>query len=136
MRKFTMLGIMLAMLASPGISLAAECGAGGKGAVSILYGTGKTALTKAHKIRLKPFVDIAKHRSAICIFAQVDAQGTKAANEQVAAARAENVRRYMIAQGVPGNRILIAKQNESFTLFGLFESDQEGERKVTVSYSD
>ena len=134
MRKFTIFSIMLTMLSAP--AMAAECGAGGSGAVSMLYGTGKTALTNAHKQRLEDFIDVAKSKTVVCIFAQVDAQGTKAANERVADARAKNVRKYLIAKGVPSDRIRIAKESESFTLFGLLESDQAGERKVTVSYTD
>lgn len=133
MRKISLAAIMLAITALP--VTAAECGAGGQGAVSFLYDTGKTAVTRAHKERLAEFIDVAKHRTAVCIFAQVDAQGSEAANKRVAEARAQNMKRYLVSKGVKADRVLIAKESESFTLFGLLGDDQEGERKVTVSYS-
>lgn len=113
---------------------AAECGAGGSGATTIFYDTGHTKLTADHKARLAEFAEIAKHRDAVCVFAQVDAQGTPEANARVADARAKNVRRHLIKLGVPADRILIATETEGQTLFGLFEDDQKNERRVTVSY--
>lgn len=134
MRKIMLGLIMMAMTAIPAV--AAECGAGGTGAVSMLYGTGKTGVTSAHKKQLADFIDIAKTKDAVCIFAQVDAQGSEAANKRVADARAKNMKSYLVSRGIKADRILIAKESESFTFFGLLEADQEGERKVTVSYSD
>ena len=134
MRKISLAATLLALCTTP--VLAAECGAGGTGAISFLYETGRTAVTRAHKDRLVNFIDIAKTKDAVCIFAQVDAQGTEAANKRVAEARAQNMKCYLVTKGILADRILIAKESESFTLFGLLDSDQAGERKVTVSFQE
>ena len=129
--------LMLAMGLSLALALpaaAAECGAGGKGATSIHYDTGKTSLTADHKARLKKFAEQAKFSDAVCVFAQVDAQGSDAANKRVATKRAETVKQYLVKLGVRSDRILIAKEEESFTLFGLLDADSENDRRVTVSY--
>lgn len=132
MRRFLVAVLMAGAFGVP--AMAAPCGAGGEGTQSIHYDTGKTGLTSAHKAKLATFIDIAKHRTAVCVFAQVDAQGTEAANKRVANARAENVKRYLIQQGVKADRIQIAKEEESFTLFGLLDEDSKNDRRVTVSY--
>ncbi len=132
MRTITLAAGFAAALAIP--AYAAECGAGGKGQTTVFYDTGKTAVTAQHKRDLAEFIDIAKSRDAVCVFAQVDAQGSDAANKRVADARANNIRRYLISQGVPAGNILIAKEDSSFTLFGLLDADQKNERRVTVSY--
>ncbi len=124
--------ILVAVMALP--AAAAECGAGGSGAVTVNYDTGQTKLTKEHRARLAEFAETAKYRDAVCVFAQVDAQGTAEANKRVANARADNVRRFLVDQGVPEDRILIATEEEGQTLFGLFGDDQKNERRVTVSY--
>lgn len=123
-----------AMIALAGPALAAPCGAGGDGQMSVHYATGVTALKAEDKTRLSEFAEIAKFRDAVCVFAQVDAQGSDAANKRVAAKRADTVKRYLITKGVPAERILIAKEEESFTFFGLFDADQKNDRRVTVSY--
>lgn len=131
--RHLILGIALVLgLALP--VAAAECGAGGKGATSIHYDTGKTALTAADKAKLKEFANQAKFSDSVCVFAQVDAQGSEAANKRVAAKRAENVKRYLVQAGVKADRILIAKAEEAFTLFGLLKEDSKNDRRVTVSY--
>ena len=132
MRQLGIAAVVWAALALP--VAAAECGAGGKGATTINYDTGQTTLTAEHKARLAEFAETAKFRDAVCVFAQVDAQGTAEANKRVANARAANVKKYLIAQGVPADRILIAEETSSTTLFGLLSADRAGERRVTVSY--
>lgn len=119
---------------SPGISEAAPCGAGGDGMTIIEYDTGVTSLTEEDRARLATFAETAKFRDAVCIFAQVDAQGSEAANIQVAEGRARTVQRYLVSQGVPEDRIEIAKQEEAFTFFGLLPDDRGNDRRVTVTY--
>ncbi len=120
------------MVSSP--TIAAECGKGGQGAVTIEYATGKSALTGDHRKELGAFADTAKFRDWVCVFAQVDAQGSKATNIRLAEARAQKVKRFLISRGVKADRILIAKEEKGSTLLGLIDSDQQGDRRVTVSY--
>lgn len=120
------------LIAAP--ALAAECGKGGEGPVTINYATGKTALTADHKRKLARFAETARHRDWVCVFAQVDAQGSKEANARVAEARAQNVKRFLVANGVKADRVLIAKQETATTLFGLLDDDQKNDRRVTVTY--
>ena len=120
------------MFASP--TIAAECGKGGEGAVTIEYATGKSAVTSEHRKLLAPFAETAKFRDWVCVFAQVDAQGSKAANIRIAEARAQKVKRFLISRGVKADRILIAKEEKGSTLLGLIGADQQGDRRVTVSY--
>jgi len=136
MRYVCALTLALALPAALGLApaLAAECGGGGEGQVSVFYDTGETRLDAADKARLARFAETAKSKTLVCIFAQVDAQGSEAANKRVAKGRAETVRRYLISQGVPADRIRIARESQSFTLFGLLGEDQKNERKVTVSF--
>lgn len=120
------------LVASP--TIAAECGKGGQGAVTIEYATGKSALTGDHRQKLGAFADTAKFRDWVCVFAQVDAQGSKATNIRLAEARAQKVKRFLISRGVKADRILIAKEEKGSTLLGLIDRDQQGDRRVTVSY--
>ena len=123
---------LVAMMALP--AAAAECGKGGEGPVTIEYDTGKSAVTAEHKRVLTEFARTAKHRDWVCIFAQVDAQGSKDVNIRLAEARAQKVRTFLISQGVKADRILIAKEEKGSTLFGLLGEDQQGDRRVTVTY--
>ena len=109
-----------------------DCGTGGR--TTIYYDVGKTAVTDAHKAKLSEFASVAQHRNRTCVLAQVDAQGSEEANKRVAAARAENVVAYLVAQGVARDSIIIATEQKGSTLFGLIKSDQEGDRSVTVTH--
>ncbi|MEM9737439.1 MAG: OmpA family protein [Pseudomonadota bacterium] len=132
MTRFALMTAALILAAGP--VLAAACGAGGDGMTVIEYETGVTALSAEDKARLATFAETAKFRDAVCIFAQVDAQGSEAANVQVAEGRAKTVERYLVSQGVPEDRILIAKQEEAFTFFGLLPDNRSNDRRVTVTY--
>ncbi|MEM6906533.1 MAG: OmpA family protein [Pseudomonadota bacterium] len=132
MTRFALMAAALILAAGP--VLAAACGAGGDGMTVIEYETGVTALSAEDKARLATFAKTAKFRDAVCIFAQVDAQGSEAANIQVAEGRAKTVERYLVSQGVPEDRILIAKQEEAFTFFGLLPDNRSNDRRVTVTY--
>ncbi|MEM0943219.1 MAG: OmpA family protein [Pseudomonadota bacterium] len=132
MTRFALMTAALILAAGP--VLAAACGAGGGGMTVIEYETGVTALSAEDKARLATFAETAKFRDAVCIFAQVDAQGSEAANVQVAEGRAKTVERYLVSQGVPADRILIAKQEEAFTFFGLLPDNRSNDRRVTVTY--
>lgn len=131
-RTLAALAIVLAGAAVPAV--AAECGKGGNGTMSISYDTGKTALTREHRAKLAKFADVAKHQSWVCVFAQVDAQGSDEVNKRVANARSQNVKKFLISKGVPAANILIASQEKGITLFGLLGDDKQSDRRVTVSY--
>ena len=128
----TILATLAILVALP--AAAAECGKGGEGAVTINYATGKSALTKKHRALLTEFASVAKFRDWVCIFAQVDAQGSKAVNKRLATARANRVKKFLMSKGVKSSNILIAKESEGHTLFGLLGKDQKNDRRVTVSY--
>lgn len=132
MRTFLLAASLAALTAAP--ALAAPCGAGGKGVTTVHYDTGVTGLTGVAQTKLAEFSIQAKHADAVCIFAQVDAQGTEEANAKIAAGRAERVREFLVRQGVPEDRIQIAKEEEGITLWGLLSEDQQADRAVTVSY--
>lgn len=125
--------ILVALLAATP-ALAAPCGAGGDGATTLHYATGETGLTPQDKARLADFAAIAASKSHVCIFAQVDDQGSDAVNAVIAEGRAQRVKAFLVDRGVPADRIAIAKQEAGFTLFGLLSSDQAADRAVTVSY--
>lgn len=99
------------------------------------YGVGVTAIPAAQKQRLDDFAETAKFRDGICVFAQVDAQGSDAANQKVAADRAQRVRQYLIAKGVPNDVIEVADQEKAFTFFGLLPQDQDDDRRVMVTHN-
>lgn len=79
--------------------------------------------------------DTARFRDGVCVFAQVDKQGSKEANIRVADGRADAVRRFLISKGVPAGAIKIGKQEEAFTLFGLLKEDQDDDRRVFVTFN-
>jgi len=134
-----MRGLMLLALAAAlpaGAALANPCGFEERGRIVVTgYGVGQTAIPAGQKPRLAEFADTAKHRDSICVYAQVDEQGSEAANERVAAGRAENVRRFFRAWGVPDGAIRIGAQAQAFTLFGLLPADQDDDRRVYVTHN-
>ncbi len=130
-RPTLLAAVFLAGLAVP--VLAAPCGAGGNGATTIHYDVGVTSLTAEDKAALVEFAETAKFKDAVCIFAQVDAQGSDEANKKVAEGRAQTVRSHLIKSGVPEDRILIAKEVKGQALFGLLD-DSKNDRAVTVSW--
>ena len=98
------------------------------------YDVGATAVPEDQEERLAKFAETAKHRFEICIFAQVDKQGSDEANRKVAQGRADAVREFLIAHGVPADSMKIAKQEEAFTFFGLLSDDQPDDRRVMVTH--
>jgi len=126
--------VALMLAAAP--ALANPCGFDERGRIVVTgYPVGGTAIPADQKPRLSEFAETAKFRDGICVFAQVDKQGTKEANIRVANARAETVRKYLMAKGVPANAIKIGKQEKGFTLFGLLKDDQKDDRRVFVTHN-
>ena len=98
------------------------------------YPVGGTAIPASEKERLARFAETACHRFGICVFAQVDEQGTEAANERVATTRAAAVHDFLIARGVKRDTIRIALQEDAVTFFGLLPSDQADDRRVVATH--
>jgi outer membrane protein OmpA-like peptidoglycan-associated protein len=103
--------------------------------VVVGYAVGATAIPSDQKSKLAKFAETAKFRDGVCIFAQVDKQGSDEANKKVADKRATAVRKFLLSKGVPDNAIKIATQDKAFTLFGLLSSDQQNDRRVKVTYN-
>lgn len=133
-RQVALLAIVAALPA--GAALANPCGYAERGRIVITgYKVGQTAIPADQKARLAKFAQTAKFRDKICVFAQVDKQGSKAANERVADGRAHNVQRFLESQGVPADAITINRQKKAFTLFGLLPSNQPDDRRVYVTHN-
>lgn len=129
---------LLALVAAlpAGAALANPCGFAERGRLVVTgYAVGQTAIPADQKARLTEFAQTAKFRDKICVFAQVDKQGSKAANERVADGRAQNVRRFLVDHGVPADAVAIARQKKAFTLFGLLPSNQADDRRVYVTHN-
>ena len=123
-----------ALLAAP--ALANPCGFDERGRMVVVgYGVGVTAIPDDQKEKLTEFAQTAKFRDGVCIFAQVDKQGSEAANERVAKGRAETIRKFLISKGVKHDAVKIGKQEEAFTLFGLLPRDQDDDRRVFVTHN-
>lgn len=117
-------------------ALANPCGFEERGRMVVRgYGTGVTAIPADQKSTLDEFAATAKFRDNICVFAQVDGQGSEEANKRVARQRAETVRKYLVAKGVKPDAIRIGKQEKAFTLFGLLKKDQPDDRRVYVTHN-
>lgn len=133
MRRLLIAAVFVA--ASSAAALANPCGFKEAGRVVIKgYPVGATAIPKDQVERLEKFAETASHRFGICVFAQVDKQGTDAANERVAKGRADKVRDFLIKHGVKPDTIKVATQAEAATFFGLLPSDQDDDRRVTVTH--
>lgn len=124
------------VLISAAPALANPCGFEERGRIVVTgYAVGQTAVPDPQKPRLAEFAETAKFRDGICVYAQVDKQGSDEANRRVADGRAEQVRRFLIGKGVPAKTIRIGAQVEAFTLFGLLPSDQDDDRRVYVTHN-
>jgi hypothetical protein len=124
---------LFSLLAMP--ALANPCGFKEEGRMVVVgYAVGATAIPADQKDKLAKFAETAKARFGICIFAQVDKQGSEAANLKVANGRAEAVRKFLLSKGVREDAIKVAKQEEAFTFFGLLPSDQDDDRRVFVTH--
>ncbi len=117
-------------------ALANPCGFAEQGRMVVVgYAVGATAVPADQRARLAKFAATAKFRDGICVFAQVDKQGSKAANIRVANARAAAVRKFLLAKGVRDDAIQVGTQEKAFTLFGLLPSDQDDDRRVYVTHN-
>lgn len=133
MKRTFIAAATMALISLP--ALADPCGFDQRRQLVVVgYGVGATAVPKDQRTALTEFAETAKHRFGICIFAQVDSQGSDEANKRIAAARAENVRKFLVARGVRADAIKIAKQEKGFTLFGLLPKDQDDDRRVVVTH--
>lgn len=131
----TALILMLGLFALPTAAIANPCGfEQSRELVVTGYGVGATAIPQKHKERLAEFADGAKHTFQVCIFAQVDKQGSKEANMKIADGRANSVKSFLIEHGVKPETIKIATQEEAFTAFGLLSKDNDEDRRVTVTH--
>ena len=85
MRIFRKLLLAGAFALGAGQALANPCGFEEQGRIVVTgYAVGATAVPADQKERLDKFIETAKFRHEICVFAQVDKQGTKEANIKVA----------------------------------------------------
>jgi hypothetical protein len=124
----------LTLFATP--ALANPCGFSERGRMVVVgYGVGATAVPGDQKAKLAEFAETAKFRDGVCVYAQVDAQGSEAANKRVAKGRADAVRKFLLSKGVPADEIKIGKQEKAFTLFGLLSSDEDDDRRVLVTHN-
>ena len=131
----TVLILLLGLVAFPTAALANPCGFEQSRELVITgYGVGATAVPRKQQPRLAEFAETAKHTFQVCIFAQVDKQGSDKANAKVAAARANSVKSFLVKRGVKPDAIKIAKQEEAFTAFGLLSKDNDEDRRVTVTH--
>jgi len=125
---------LLSLAVTP--ALANPCGFEEQGRMVVVgYAVGATAVPADQQAKLAKFAATAKFRDGICVFAQVDGQGSKAANKRVADGRAEAVRRFLLAKGVRAGSIQVSTQKKAFTLFGLLPSDQRDDRRVYVTHN-
>ena len=131
--KIVLLAGVLSLVAAP--AFANPCGFGEQRRMVVVgYAVGATAVPGDQKENLAEFATTARFQDGVCVFAQVDAQGSEAANKRVAKARAEAVRKFLMSKGVPSDAIKIGKQEKGFTLFGLLSSDQDDDRRVMVTH--
>ncbi len=124
---------LVMVVATP--ALANPCGFEERGRMVVTgYAVGATAVPADQKEKLAKFAATAKARDGVCIFAQVDAQGSEEANKKVAKKRAGAVQKFLLSKGVPVEAIKVAEQDKAFTLFGLLKSDQGKDRRVLVTH--
>jgi outer membrane protein OmpA-like peptidoglycan-associated protein len=74
---------------------------------SVLFASGKTALLPGAQAKLKAVADALKDQAEhdILVEGHTDAQGSDASNLELSQSRAQSVRDYLVAQGVPVDRI-------------------------------
>ena len=125
---------VLSLVAAP--ALANPCGFDEQGRMVVTgYAAGATAVPGEQKARLAEFAETAKFRDGVSVYAQVDRQGSEAANNRVAKARADAVRKFLMSKGVPAGSITLGKQEKAFTLFGLLKDDQDDDRRSKATWS-
>jgi hypothetical protein len=131
-RSILIAGLM-SLLTAP--AFANPCGFEEKGRMVVVgYAVGATAIPADQKAKLAEFAETAKFRYGICVYAQVDKQGSEAANLRVANGRAAAVKKFLLSKGVKNDAIKIGKQEEGFMLFGLLPKDQDDDRWVLVTH--
>ncbi|MGF1500221.1 MAG: OmpA family protein [Paracoccaceae bacterium] len=128
--------LAIAALLTAGSAAANPCGFDESGKIVVTdYEIGQTSVPETQRDRLAEFAETAKARFEICIFARVDATGSDAANERVAQARADGVRRFLAERGVKSDSMTVAKQEETTTFFGILPADRQSDRQVIVTHN-
>ncbi len=130
--------VLVAALLTLGVTpaLANPCGFEEQGRMVVVgYAVGATAVPADQRAKLAKFAATAKFRDEICVFAQVDKQGSEAANIRVANGRAGAVRKFLLSKGVRADTIQVGTQEKAFTLFGLLPSDQDDDRRIYVTHN-
>lgn len=81
----------------------------------IVFERGQVAVTERHQVILNNVVATmsAYPNQSIVVVGYTDDQGTPEANEQLSSARAQNVKDYLVSQGVPSERLDIAAVGEA-----------------------
>jgi outer membrane protein OmpA-like peptidoglycan-associated protein len=75
---------------------------------SVLFASGQTELLPSARNRLSEVADALKQsNAALTIEGHTDAQGPDAYNEELSLRRAEQVRDFLVAQGVPWDRVSV-----------------------------
>lgn len=129
--------LLAALIIAPAsMAMANPCGFEERGRMVVIgYDVGQTAVPAEARPRLAEFAETARFRDGVCVFAQVDDQGSDEANRRVATGRAENVRRFLLEKGVADQAIKVAQQAKAFTFFGVLSSDQDDDRRVYVTHN-
>ena len=124
-----------ALVAAPGFARASACDEADNGLTLVHFRTGQTDIPSGFFDKLDRFASVARHRSAVCVFGIVDAQGgDHALNRQIARSRALNIKLYLLSRGVPEHLIEVETQNQNFTLFGLLDPNQPADRRVRLTH--
>jgi outer membrane protein OmpA-like peptidoglycan-associated protein len=82
---------------------------------SVLFASGKTALLAGAQAKLNTVASALKEQAerGIVVEVHTDSQGTEASNLELSQGRAQHVRDYLVAHGVPANRIRAQGLGES-----------------------
>lgn len=102
----------------------------------LYFVSGKDELTPASKVELSKALGELKHRPVpdIVVIGHTDTMGGQARNDQLSLARAERVRKALVAQGLPTERIVAAGRGEREPLVQTADSVAEPRnRRVEVN---
>lgn len=123
------------LFGASGFAMAGACDEARNGLTLVHFQTSQTDIPSGFFDKLDRFASVARHRSAVCVFGIVDAQGGDAAlNRQIARSRALNIKLYLLSRGVPERAIEVETQNQNFTLFGLLDPNQPADRRVRLTH--
>lgn len=95
------------------------------GRLSFYFATGKAVVAQGAKDKAKDILDAAKQGKKIGISGYTDSTGNAAANEKLAKQRAQAVKAFLVANGVPATQLELRKPEDSV---GAAGKDQEGRR--------